>query len=143
MSFVPKSIHFCISEAKKKSGKECCAYNCKNSPIYKKRGLCHKHYQRYRRIIDPVYDRYHNFKHNALRRCKEFTITLEEFRKFCIDTGYLSKGKRGYRCTIDRIDNSIGYRIDNIQLLSNEMNIQKYHEVDKLLTEENNEEILF
>lgn len=39
---------------------------------------------------------------------------------------------RGKNCTIDRIDNKIGYRIDNIQLLTNTANIEKYHKIDKL-----------
>lgn len=89
--FTPKKLDFKISEAKRKQKIECCAYGCKSKPNDKKLGLCHKHYAIYRRQKDPVYNRYVNFKGNALRRKKEFTITLEEFREFCVKTGYIVK----------------------------------------------------
>lgn len=130
--FVPKSVNFKISFQKKIEGKYCCAHHCKNKPNEKKCGLCHKHYQRYRRMIDPVFDRYVNFKGNAKRRQKEFTITLDQFRGFCNKTGYIiTKGMRGRTCTIDRINNNEGYHIDNIQILSMSKNIEKYHIEDK------------
>lgn len=130
--FTPKSLEFQISEAKRKAKKECCALRCKNHPIEKKKGLCHKHYARYLKIKDPVYDRYNHFKNNALKRKKVFTITLEQFREFCQRTGYIiKKGMRGKNCTIDRIKNNLGYHIDNIQIKSNLANIKKYHTFDK------------
>jgi len=142
--FVPKKILFQISQNKKNDGVYCCAISCRNKPCAKKAGLCHKHYHRHRRIVDPVYDRYANFRQKALSRKKEFTITLMEFRNFCEETGYIiTKGMRGYRYTIDRINNNYGYHIWNIQLLSLISNIEKYHEVDKLLTEPDEGEILF
>lgn len=135
--FVPKHLYFCTSEAKKKAGVYCCAYNCTKKPHEKKKGMCHMHYQRYRKIIDPVYDRYKNFKHNAIRRCKDFTITLEQFREFCEKERYiLDKGKRGRNCTIDRIDNRHGYHISNIGIKSAIANTKKYHEIDKHQQEE-------
>jgi len=131
--FVPKKLAFKVSEAKRIEKIHCCAYGCKSKPNQKKLGLCHKHYAIYRRIKDPVYDRYVNFKGNALRRKKEFVITLHEFRDWCEEKRYIiEKGMRGKNCTIDRIDNKIGYRIDNIQLLTNKANIEKYHKIDKL-----------
>lgn len=134
--FVSKDLLFNISEAKKLKGDYCCAVACKNIPAKKKGGLCSKHYHRYRKIIDPVYDRYANFKRNAIKRHKDFTITLEEFRDFCTRTGYIiCKGKRGRNCTIDRIKNQHGYHIWNIQIKSNVANIKKYHGVDKHFTE--------
>ena len=142
--FVPKKILFQISQNKKNDGVYCCAISCRNKPCAKKAGLCHKHYHRHRRIVDPVYDRYANFRQKALSRKKEFTITLMEFRNFCEETGYIiTKGMRGYRYTVDRINNNYGYHIWNIQLLSLISNIEKYHEVDKLLTEPDEGEILF
>lgn len=93
--FVPKSILFKRSEAKKLAGIFCCAYHCRNKPAKKKGGLCHKHYAIHRKIADPIYSRYHAFKHKALQRGKSFRITLDEFRDWCKETGYLEKGKRG------------------------------------------------
>lgn len=95
--FTPKKLEFKISEAKRKAGKECCAYSCKSTPNQKKLGLCHKHYAIHRRIKDPVYDRYANFKGNALRRGKSFEITLFEFREWCLKTGYIVKKRNAWR----------------------------------------------
>ncbi len=117
---------FCISEDKKKQGRFCCAYACTNKPVKKKGGLCHKHYARKRREEDPIGTRYNQFKGNAKKRHKDFTITLEQFRQFCKDTGYLIvKGRRGQHATIDRIDNSKDYHVDNIQLLTLSQNASK------------------
>jgi len=120
-----------ISQIKKEQGRYCCAYACFNKPVRKKGGLCHKHYARKLKGRDPVYDRYNNFKTNALKRGKEFQITLKQFRDFCKETGYiLTKGKRGQNATIDRIDNTLGYTIDNIQILTLRANVKKYHHYD-------------
>jgi hypothetical protein len=117
---------FQISEAKKKKGVECCAYRCDNSPVKKLGGLCYKHYQRKIRETNPLYARYNQFKSSAVRRGKEFTITLGEFRDFCKRTGYLIvKGKRGKNATIDRRCNAHGYHIWNIQLLTMSANSSK------------------
>jgi len=136
--FTPKKLAFKTSDAKRKKKIECCAYGCKSKPNEKKLGLCHKHYAIHRRIKDPVYDRYVNFKGNAKKRpCNgqigiPFEVTLEEFRKFCNDTGYIvKKGMRGRNCTIDRIRNWEGYYIGNMQLLTIYKNIEKYNLVDK------------
>lgn len=134
--FVPKALNFVVSAIKKEQGIHCCAYGCKSKPNERKRGLCHKHYHIHRRIVDPVYDRFFNFRGNAKKRRNgvgiEFTITLQEFRDFCQRTGYIvKKGMRGRNCTVDRIENEFGYHIWNIQLITNKANIEKYHSEDK------------
>lgn len=129
--FVPKSILFKRSETKKQAGIFCCAYHCQNKPAKKKGGLCHKHYHIHRRIIDPIYNRYADFKKNALARSKDFTITLQQFREWCAKEGYLEKGRRGRAATIDRIRNEHGYHIWNIQIKTAIANIRKYHDIDK------------
>lgn len=117
---------FKISTSKKAKGKYCCAYACYNDPVKKKGGLCHKHFHQKLRLTDPVYQRYNDFKGNAKRRCKDFSITLEQFREFCKSTGYIiTPGKRGQNATIDRIRNKEGYHIGNIQLLTNKQNASK------------------
>jgi len=132
MMFTPKKLAFKTSDAKRKQKIECCAYGCKSKPNEKKLGLCHKHYAIHRRIKDPVYDRYVNFKGNALRRGKSFEITLDEFREWCLETGYIiKKGMRGVRCSVDRINNNLGYCIGNIQLLTMKKNLEKYNTTDK------------
>lgn len=117
---------FCISEAKKEKGLFCCAYGCTNKANDHKGGLCHKHYARKLKAVDPVAARYNQFKSNSKRRGKINTITLEQFREFCQKTGYIiEKGKRGKNTTIDRINNRRGYHIDNIQLLTLSQNCRK------------------
>jgi len=76
--------------------------------------------------------RYGQFKGKAKQRGIFFNISLEEFRKFCNDTGYIIKsGHRGMRYTIDRRDNLKGYVIGNIRLVTNATNINKYWNVDR------------
>lgn len=117
---------FEISISKKKEGHFCCAYACRNKPVKKKGGLCHKHYARKVRELDPVQSRYNQFKGNARKRNKEFTITIEEFRHFCKRTGHIiTKGNRGQNATIDRRCNAHGYHLWNIQLLTNRQNARK------------------
>lgn len=124
-----------IVNSKKEKGVHCCAHGCKSKPVYKLGGLCSKHYRRKVKSKDPVWDRFTNFKHNALRRGKEFTITLDEFRRFCERTGYiLDKGVRGRNATIDRRCNAQGYHIWNIQLLTHSQNVKKYYNHDRLYT---------
>lgn len=38
---------------------------------------------------------------------------------------------RGVRCSVDRINNNLGYTIDNIQLLTLKKNLEKYNTTDK------------
>lgn len=115
-----------LSERKKREGSQCCAYRCTNKPVARKGGLCHKHYARRLKDRDPVYARFNQFKSKSRARGIENTITLSQFRKFCQETGYIiTKGYRGMNATIDRIDNSRGYHIDNIQLLTNRANASK------------------
>jgi hypothetical protein len=68
-------------------------------------------------------------KFNAKRRGHEFTLTFEQFKKFAIKTKYI-KGKGIFRDNlhIDRKDETKGYTIDNIQILTNSQNIRKYLE---------------
>jgi hypothetical protein len=119
-----------ISEAKKKAGVQCCAYACDNKPVPKKGGLCDKHYARKLRQKDPVGVRYTQFKVNAKKRgfvgFERFSVTLEQFRKFCFDNGYIIiKGRRGQNATIDRRCNIHGYHIWNMCILSNRANASK------------------
>lgn len=70
---------------------------------------------------------YYSLKYHAIERKKEFSLTFEQFEQFCIKTNYLNKkGIKKNSYHIDRIDESKGYHIDNIQLLTNSDNIRKY-----------------
>lgn len=76
---------------------------------------------------DPVKLSFQNLRKNARRRGKEFTLTLEQFREFCIKHPYIQgKGRTKDSYHIDRIDETKGYSIDNIQILTNAENFKKY-----------------
>ncbi|AGO47842.1 hypothetical protein Phi46:1_gp31 [Cellulophaga phage phi46:1] len=115
-----------VSEKKKTEGIYCCAHSCKNEPAPKKGGLCHKHYARKLKEQDPVAVRFNQWRQSAKQRGVKHTVTLEEFRQFCKDTGYIiQKGRRGLSATIDKVVNKEGYHINNLQLLSNRANASK------------------
>lgn len=76
---------------------------------------------------NPIRAAYLDLKNNAKRRGKDFKLTFEQFKQFCIKTKYIDvkgRGKESYH--IDRIDENKGYTIDNIQILTNSQNVKKY-----------------
>lgn len=116
---------FVIIPDKKKKRGLCCAHSCKDKPTKKDR-FCSKHRHRYNKYINHCRYTYQALKANARRRGKAFTITIEEFRVFCDETGYLKKkGRLGSSASIDRINPDRGYEPDNIQILSVSENVAK------------------
>lgn len=96
-------------------------------PAVKNRTECNR--CRYIRRIkeDPVKISYWRLKGSATKRGKKFTLTLEEFRNFCIRTDYINKkGISGNAFHVDRIIEEEGYTADNIQALENIENVKKY-----------------
>lgn len=114
-----------LSQIKKDAGVFCCAHSCKNKPAPKKGGLCHTHYTRKRREVDPIGRRFGQMKGKAKQRGIVFGITLEEFRLWCVRTGYLKKGVRGFAASVDRRCNLHGYFIWNMQLMTSRANAKK------------------
>jgi len=89
--------------------------------------LCHRCYNREWRKKNVVKATYQALKDNAKRRKKVFDISYEQFTEFCISTKYIAgKGKSRDSFTIDREDETKGYTIDNVRVLSNMENIKKY-----------------
>ena len=75
---------------------------------------------------NPISYTYGALRQNARRRKKEFNLTLEEFTTFVKESGYIEgKGIKPESLTIDRIDSSKGYSIDNIQVISMSDNSSK------------------
>jgi hypothetical protein len=69
---------------------------------------------------------YHILKWNAKRRDIDFGITIEEWKQFCEDTGYLElRGPDGEDMTVDRKDGTIGYIYSNLQMMTRLENIKK------------------
>lgn len=75
--------------------------------------------------------RVQHLRNRALQRDIIFTITLEQFRQWCVKVDYIGfAGRSSESYTIDRKHNDIGYHIDNIQVLTKAQNITKYFSYD-------------
>lgn len=98
---------------------------CLLKPAAKQKTRCHCCIKR-QQNQDVIKASYYNLRGNAKRRNKEFDLTLEQFREFCIRTEYhLGKGKTKTSYSIDRIDDNKGYTLDNIRILTLSENTQK------------------
>jgi len=76
---------------------------------------------------NPIKAAYFNLRCNAKRRGKKFDLSFEEFKTFAIETKYYKKkGIFSTSLHIDRIDETKGYSIDNIQTLTNSANVKKH-----------------
>lgn len=63
---------------------------------------------------------------SAKRRKLPFTLTVESFKAWCEQTGYLQrKGNKPESMTVDRIDWNEGYHIWNIQPLTHKENSEQ------------------
>lgn len=98
--------------------KKCLTKYCRNESAPGRR-FCYKCKSRREKINNPEFYYFNHLRGNAKRRGKEFNLTLNEFKQFCNETGYLEKkGKDKNSMTIDRIDSKKGYSINNIRILS-------------------------
>lgn len=78
------------------------------------------------RAANPMKWSYWNLKSNSKRRGKEFDLTFDEFKAFCLATNYIAgKGKTLLSYSIDRIDNTKGYTKDNIRVVTVQENSRK------------------
>lgn len=117
---------FKICESKRGTG-VCAAYRCSNPAQHGT--LCFKHKARRRKAIDPTGYTYDRLKQNAKRRGKSFDLTVDEFREWAAKTGYIDgKGRKRNGLSIDRIDPTKGYSLDNIQILTVSANSSKWSE---------------
>ena len=67
---------------------------------------------------NPLMYSFGNLRRRAKQRGKEFALTFEQYRSFCLNTDYHKlKGKSSLSLSIDRIDNSRGYFADNIRAI--------------------------
>lgn len=89
--------------------------------------LCAKHHIAKWRMENPLKAAFTNLRENAKRRGKEFDLTFEQFCAFAIRTGYMKKkGRWAESWHIDRKEETLGYTIDNLQVLTNAQNVRKY-----------------
>jgi len=74
----------------------------------------------------PFSYHYNAFRNNARRRGKDFAITLEQYTEFAIQHGLIdSSGNKRSNLSIDRVDPTRGYHLDNIQVLTISENTRK------------------
>jgi len=77
---------------------------------------------------NPIKAAYQSLRSGAKRRGKAFNLTFEQFKTFVVKTEYMkNKGTRSESYHIDRIDETKGYTIDNIQIMTNSENVRKYY----------------
>ena len=106
--------------------KKCTACNS-DSP--KNRKLCNACRYAKSKLENPILVAFTSLRSHAKARSKEFSLTLEQFTEFCIRTEYITKRgitANGYH--IDRVDETLGYTHDNIQILKNSDNVRKYRQ---------------
>jgi hypothetical protein len=97
---------------------KCITEGC-NNEAQRQRKICHKCQKRKYREKYPLKYIYDTVKMNAKRRRKEFTLTFDEFKEFCLKTGYdEKKGKSSDSLSIDRINSLRGYAKDNIRAIT-------------------------
>ena len=106
----------------------CAVKNCSNRCKGKMCSTCRT---RKSRLKDPERYAFNNLKNRAKQRGLIFTITLEQFRVWCVKVEYIGfKGRSSESYTVDRIHNDLGYHIDNIQVMTKQDNIRKYFSYD-------------
>lgn len=109
----------------KKKSTKCATKGCKKKRA-KGRRLCNSCRMKKYAEENPLQYSYFNLRSNAKKRRKEFTITLDEFRVLCEQSGYLEGSGGGkMSLTIDRIINSIGYCKGNLRVITRSENSSK------------------
>lgn len=104
---------------------------CRNAPRNlsdhpTSRQLCGSHAKEQWRLNNPVHCAYDCLRSSARRRKKEFTLTLDQFKKIVEPTRYVTdRGKERFCLHIDRIDVTKGYTFDNLQVLTCTENVSK------------------
>lgn len=82
---------------------------------------CSKCRKRKWRAANPVVSSFGIIRTRARRKGIEFSLTMEEWKEFCIETGYGTlKGVH-----VDRIDPTEGYYLSNMQVITSSDNIAK------------------
>jgi len=92
---------------------------------------------------NPLRYAYGNLRRRARQRGHAFELTFEQYRQFAVQTGYDQlKGKHGKSLSIDRIDPSRGYRMNNIRAVTLSENSRlKYSSMPGWMKEEYEKEL--
>lgn len=102
---------------------KCSIPYCRRKTKYK---ICTTCSTRKWRVKNPERSAYLNLRANSKRRNIKFELTYEQFLEFGYKHKYfVGKGKTKDSYSIDRINNELGYIIDNIQILTISENSRK------------------
>lgn len=111
--------------------KRCKQPRCRRWAI-KHRNICHRCRKRLWRKLNPLAAAFAVRRDKAKRRGIQWCLTLEEFKEFCNKTDLLAlQGNEAHSLTIDRIDNTKPYTVDNIQPLTRSQNTEKQNQYDE------------
>lgn len=118
-------------KAKKKTDDICSNKRCRNKAHGRK--YCSTCRSRQCRERDPIRYAFNNVKARADRDGIAFSLTLDQFKKFCYKTKYhLKKGRTIDGYNVDRIKEGRewenGYHEWNIQCLKKPDNVRKYYD---------------
>ena len=87
---------------------------------------CSKCKMRKWKLQNPLKYHFLALRNNSKRRGIECLLTFEQYRDWAILTGYdKGRGTKAYSLTIDRIDATKGYTIDNIRPLTKSENSKR------------------
>lgn len=88
--------------------------------------LCGSHAKEKWRMDNPAHAAFDDLRSSARKRKIAFDLTLEEFLMVIAATRYLDdKGKERHCLHIDRKDATLGYTLDNLQVLTCGDNVAK------------------
>lgn len=115
-----------LTLAKKRRNGLCKHYGCKRK--HRKQGwTCQTCNTRLYRLKNPMRYAFVMVRASARKRHIPFELSFDDFKRFCDQTGYIeSKGKEAESLTIDRIDSSRGYALDNIRAMTWADNCKKH-----------------
>jgi len=103
----------------------CSVKGCRNKRKPDRRLCCRCHMKLWR-ARNPMRAAYHALKHGAKSRKIKFTITFDDFKEICTNTGYLAgRGQSPSDLHMDRINPNRGYEVDNLQVLTCSENSRK------------------
>lgn len=106
----------------KRSRGLCCVRFCNRTAV-PGRSECSTCKDRKWRSKHPEHHLWNNLKKSARRRGIQFTITLEEFKRFCAENDLVARvGRNPEDLTVDRRKAELGYSYDNLRALTNAEN---------------------
>jgi hypothetical protein len=119
-----------VTKRDKKSWPRRCAHKYCRNLVQKshKALLCPKHHSAAFKAKSPLRYHFNLLRCAAKQRAKPFLLKYEEYEKLARESGYNEqRGREATSLSIDRIENDLGYSIDNIRIIVKSENSSKAH----------------